>query len=359
MPHPGSGESFNFQELKGRLPICEKKGTLHLGQNRQDGAKTMTMSLQALEVFDAVARAGSLQDAARRCNLSISAISHHLGRLEAEIGLPLMDRGCRPMRMTAAGQRFLARVAPSLDQIHLAHREALDGGVAGTRALTLSIVEDLESDVAPELAAILRRTLPDARIKIRSLVSHDAIEMIQRREIDMAVATDPLYGADGLTDRLLLRDPFVLVTPHNATYPPDAYFTGETPLPFLRYNTRHVIGALIEAQLRRHGIVLENKLEIDSNQLLIGMVAAGSGWSITTPVGFSRARRFQTAVTLHPLPIRAFARLISLFHHPDQNADLSAALAAMLREQIARHLVAPMIERFGWLDGALTVRGDA
>ncbi|MGR3493358.1 MAG: helix-turn-helix domain-containing protein, partial [Shimia sp.] len=54
------------------------------------------MSLQALEVFESVARIGSLQGAARELNLSVSSVSHHIGRLESELGTTLLDRSKRP-----------------------------------------------------------------------------------------------------------------------------------------------------------------------------------------------------------------------------------------------------------------------
>ena len=262
------------------------------------------------------------------------------------------------MRLTAAGERFLGRVAGALGRIRQAQREALGGGIATTRALGLAVVEDLESDVAPELAVALARTLPHAKLTLRTEPSHRAIEMIQRRELDMAVASDPIYGADGLIDRVLVRDPFVLAVPAGAGHEPGAYLAGDTPLAFLRRNTRHIIGALIEAHLRRHGVSPPHRFEIHSNQLIMALVASGHGWAITTPIGFGRALRFQGDVALHPLPLRGFARAVSLFCHAEQSQEVAGAIAGILRHLIERMCVRPVLGRFPWLEGALEVRGD-
>ena len=117
--------------------------------------------------------------------------------------------------------------------------------------------------------------------------------MLRQRELDLGIVTTPLKPANDLNDRPLLRDPFVAVVPLTADASLPDIVAGKAKLPFLQFSSDLMIAAQIEAQLRRLGVQLPNKFECGNNQTLMAMVAAGAGWTITTPLLFSRARRFQ------------------------------------------------------------------
>src|ERR687897_882143 len=67
------------------------------------------LNLTHLKVLDAVARHGSVTEAAKELNYSQPSVSHHLGRLEAATGAKLIQRMGRPRRTecrTGATRRF-------------------------------------------------------------------------------------------------------------------------------------------------------------------------------------------------------------------------------------------------------------
>lgn len=73
--------------------------------------------LADLTVFVAVAQEGSFTRAASRLDMSQSAISQIMRRLEARLGVRLLSRTTRSVAPTAAGEQLLHRVAPMLDEI--------------------------------------------------------------------------------------------------------------------------------------------------------------------------------------------------------------------------------------------------
>ncbi|MGQ3074793.1 MAG: LysR family transcriptional regulator [Ferrovibrionaceae bacterium] len=77
-------------------------------------------STAELEAVVAVARRGGFRAAARDLNMSSSALSHAVAGLEARIGVRLFNRTTRSVALTAAGEQFLAEVAPALSAIDLA-----------------------------------------------------------------------------------------------------------------------------------------------------------------------------------------------------------------------------------------------
>ena len=65
------------------------------------------LDLTALRSFTAVADAGGVTKAAAQLNLTQSAVSMQLKRLEESLGLPLLDRSARTIALTAQGEQLL------------------------------------------------------------------------------------------------------------------------------------------------------------------------------------------------------------------------------------------------------------
>jgi DNA-binding transcriptional LysR family regulator len=75
-------------------------------------------TLRDAEVLVAVADAGSISAAARKRGMSQPALSRSVGRIEARLGVTLIDRGTRAMRLTHAGQTFVEGARRLLRDAH-------------------------------------------------------------------------------------------------------------------------------------------------------------------------------------------------------------------------------------------------
>ncbi len=76
-----------------------------------------------LRVFREVAERGSFTAAATVLNISQPAVSQHVAKLEQETGFALLERSTRRVRLTSAGEVFLARARALLCQLDEARRE--------------------------------------------------------------------------------------------------------------------------------------------------------------------------------------------------------------------------------------------
>jgi DNA-binding transcriptional LysR family regulator len=76
-----------------------------------------------LRVFAAIAREGSMTAAATVLHYAQPSVSHHLARLEAEVGVPLVQRIGRGIRLTAAGRLLADRAEEILGRIDSARTE--------------------------------------------------------------------------------------------------------------------------------------------------------------------------------------------------------------------------------------------
>jgi LysR family transcriptional regulator, glycine cleavage system transcriptional activator len=81
--------------------------------------------LTALLAFERAATQLSFRRAARDLALSPSAISHQIRGLEAQFGVKLFVRGARSVRLTADGERYLAKVSVALAALQEAGRDML------------------------------------------------------------------------------------------------------------------------------------------------------------------------------------------------------------------------------------------
>ena len=81
------------------------------------------LAVNDLEAVLAIARKGSFRAAAVDLGLSATALSHAIGRLEADLGVRLFNRTTRSVSLTDAGRLFVEQVGPTLQDM----RSALEG----------------------------------------------------------------------------------------------------------------------------------------------------------------------------------------------------------------------------------------
>ena len=81
---------------------------------------TMTDDLDGMAIFVAVAEAKGFRAAGERLEISGSAVSQALRKLEQRLGVALVQRTTRSVRLTEAGERLYAAVRPALDEVRAA-----------------------------------------------------------------------------------------------------------------------------------------------------------------------------------------------------------------------------------------------
>jgi DNA-binding transcriptional LysR family regulator len=126
----------------------------------------MKIDLADLNAFVAVARAGGFRDAARISRSSASALSEAVRRLEAQLGVRLLNRTTRSVRPTEAGERLLERLRPALTEVEA----ALDvvNGFRNTPAGTLKLNVPISAArlVLPQIVPAFLAAYPEIRLEV-------------------------------------------------------------------------------------------------------------------------------------------------------------------------------------------------
>jgi DNA-binding transcriptional LysR family regulator len=126
----------------------------------------MKASLADLHAFVSVARAGGFRDGARASGVSASGLSEAVRRLEAQLGLRLLNRTTRSVAPTEAGLRLLERLTPALSEVEaaidIAHN--LRDRPAGT--LKLNVPVSVVRLVLPAIVPAFLAAYPDIRLEV-------------------------------------------------------------------------------------------------------------------------------------------------------------------------------------------------
>jgi DNA-binding transcriptional LysR family regulator len=126
----------------------------------------MNTNLDDLTAFMAVARAGGFRDAARTSGLGASSLSEAVRRLEARLGVRLLNRTTRSVAPTEAGARLLDRLGPALGEVEAA-LDVVNGfrdRPAGT--LRLNVPVSAVRLVLPQIVPSFLAAYPDIRLEV-------------------------------------------------------------------------------------------------------------------------------------------------------------------------------------------------
>ncbi|MFC5420113.1 LysR family transcriptional regulator [Bosea eneae] len=126
----------------------------------------MAADLGDLTAFVAVARAGGFRDAARASNGSASSFSEAVRRLEARLGVRLLNRTTRSVAPTEAGARLLDRLGPALGEVEAA-LDVVNGfrdRPAGT--LRLNVPVSAARLVLPRIVPAFLAAYPDITLEV-------------------------------------------------------------------------------------------------------------------------------------------------------------------------------------------------
>lgn len=153
------------------------------------------MTLGQLRTFHEVARAGSIRGAAAALVVSEPSVSAAVSSLGRDLGVQLLDRDGRGIRLTAAGRElavYAAQILGLADRARRAVREAA-GGIGQVRLVSVTTAGEY---VLPPILAAFKKKRPDVQISLEVGNRAAAIERLLNDEADLAVGGRPPSGND-------------------------------------------------------------------------------------------------------------------------------------------------------------------
>lgn len=325
---------------------CDRDGVMRLPSD---------FDLHALEVFILTVELGGMTQCAQRLNITQSAVSQTIARLEAGIGAPLFDRALRPLGLTPAGRALAQRGENLLASAKSLYDEVRHGADKPLDAFTIGMSETLATQLT---APLIQQLGPKASSwKIRSSHSIKQHGDFLARHIDMLISgSNLLERIAGLEHRLVVEDPFLLIFPHDYDGPTDPAAVSEE-LPFIRYSLDCGMGQRVEQQLTRMKLRLPNLIEVDITHQQLTSVALGLGWSMASVLCLAVQPALVSKMRVLPLPRGQFSRRIDVISRAGELGELPEQVTQLARDVIWNTSFPLVMEMVPWLEDLIAKIG--
>ncbi|MBX5154036.1 LysR family transcriptional regulator [Rhizobium lentis] len=150
-------------------------------------------SLSELDAVLMIARRGKFRTAALELGVSTTALSNAVGKLERSLGVRLFNRTTRSVSLTEAGQRFVAQVAPAVQDIHEAMEVARSQQAVPSGTLRINAFPTAAREIFSSLVLPFLRVHPQVHIDI---VTEGRLVDIVAGGFDLGVRSADLVPAD-------------------------------------------------------------------------------------------------------------------------------------------------------------------
>lgn len=162
--------------------------------------------------FIAVAEELNFGRAAERLHMSQPPLSQAIRAIERRLGVKLLHRTTREVRLTTAGDAFLERCRQLVGASLAADRAAQAAASGLVGELRVGAVTSAVMHPLPRALEQFRALHPGVHVRVEEIDSHAAVQAVKRRELDVALVRLLSTPAD-CERRPLLRESFVLAVP--------------------------------------------------------------------------------------------------------------------------------------------------
>ena len=175
------------------------------------------MDLLALADFNLVARHGGFGRAARATGRPKATLSRRVAELEADLGLRLLERGARVLKMTEEGRALYERTGALLTEIDETAASLAAGGARPHGRLRISAPLLFSQTAMGRLAAGFALAYPDVRLEVTT--EDRPVDMVEEG-YDLVIRVNP-DPDDSLVGRIFLRDRLAVVASPALARPAD------------------------------------------------------------------------------------------------------------------------------------------
>jgi len=298
------------------------------------------VDLHQLKLFKDIATTRSISRGASLNDVSQSAASQHVREIEGELQVELLDRGTRPLVVTAAGKVYLdfcrdvLRRKAEFNSELSALKAAEDGTVrvASIYSVGLSEMSRLESEFA--------RRYPAAALKVEYLRPERVYEAVLGDQADLGLVSYAEATKDIATLPWRTEEMAVASSPSH----PLASRVEVSPrdlegVDFVGFDAELPIRREVDRFLREHGVRVNLTMHFDNLEMVKEAVALGSGVSII-PARVVEADVRQGRIRIVPLKAPGLVRPLGIIFRRKRTLNQAAQSFLMLLQETPREALA-------------------
>jgi DNA-binding transcriptional LysR family regulator len=294
----------------------------------------MRVDYLGLEAFVAVAELGSFSRAAQRLNLTQTALSHRIRKIEEDLGTRLLVRTSREVSLTMAGQALLPQVRGRLETLAELYGAVRDSGREAMRKVVFASVPT----IAGYYLAGLMRTFSEANQGLSIILLDQpaaaVVSTVQRGEAEFGITITGATPWDVQTE-YLCTEPYVLLVNRHHKLAERKTVRREDLLgePLVRIRTQSTNRQLIEESLGNVSRQLDWRFEVQNAATAMNLVAAGTAITVLPRLTMYQAPHQLVGLSFEDVDLSR--SVVAVTRRAVPLSDAAESLLAMIRQRLS------------------------
>jgi DNA-binding transcriptional LysR family regulator len=294
----------------------------------------MRIDYLGLEAFVSIGDRGSFNRAAAHLNLSQTALSHRLKKLEDDLGVKLLARTTRSVSLTPAGLELLPKARSLIEDLQTSFEDLRRQGKEKQERLVVACLPTLAVHYLSRVLKEFGDTHPGVSVRVHDNSASEIAELVKSGQAEFGLTIVSANRWD-LDIEPLIKEPFVLACPkgHPLADQTVASWGDLEGLPLVRISAQTGNRTLIDDALGPRREQMTWRYEVQHLASAVSMVAAGVGLAIVPRLAVNEADTPGiVAVTLRNPGVSRTLGLITRRGHPLSPA--ASALRGMIERRI-------------------------
>ncbi len=250
----------------------------------------MRLDILGLQAFVGIAERGSFHAAASHLNLSQTALSHRIRKLEESLGLALFQRTTRQVALTPAGvellpkaRKIMAELGAAMDDLRLQAR-------GSEERVSFGCLPTIAIRCLPRVIATFKTQFPDTIVKVHDNSASEIADKVQSGEAEFGITIVAANRWD-LDLKPLVKEPFVLVCrrDHALASQSALNWTQIADLPLIRISAETGNRILIDDALGARRDTLSWRYEVQRVTTAVALVRSGAACAVVPHMAFDLA----------------------------------------------------------------------
>lgn len=241
----------------------------------------MRVDFLGLEAFVAIAERGSFLRAAAHLNLSQTALSHRMRKLEEDLGVQLMARTTRQITLTSAGQDLLPKARRLMAELESELQSLRGQAHERQERVAFGCLPTIAAYHLPQALSTFRERYPDVAVKIYDNSASEIALLVQKGEAEFGIGIVSVHAWD-LDIAPIRKEPFVLLCRESHPFASlgSVNWSQLEGTPLIRISPQAGNRALIDDALGSRRETLNWRYEVQHVQTAASMVAEGIGLTV-------------------------------------------------------------------------------